>query len=282
MSIAEHMTALEIVAEMRMERQAFKGSFMLVEGSHDSRRFSKLFGQANWSFVNCWGKPKLIAAIAILDDDRSMRGYVGFADADFDRILGSIILSPNIVYSSSHDFDLDMIRTNNFSRYLDEVADYDKRSKFSSDTEIIEYIASSIIPLTELKLHNVVNDVGLEVSACEWSNCYDGANFNISKLLLKLTKKQAPDGSHVAGHLVRIGEIRSMLVDKWQATNGHDMSCAIGICLLNRLGSRKPRQTYRDEIEMHLRLSFSIEDFRTTSSYAELVAWSTRNAAEIP
>ncbi|WP_210168074.1 hypothetical protein, partial [Rhizobium ecuadorense] len=56
--------------------------------------------------VNAWGKENAVTAMEILKE-RSPAGLLAVVDADFDRIQGKLANDARVIYSESHDFDLD-------------------------------------------------------------------------------------------------------------------------------------------------------------------------------
>ena len=116
-SIAAGMDEYDIVQEIRFERQVHKGSFLLLEGQDDLRRFTRFIDEKLCSTVNCFGRPNLIEAIKLLYEDGFL-GALGLADADFDRLTGDLETHEGIIYSDSHDFDMDWACEQTLHRYL--------------------------------------------------------------------------------------------------------------------------------------------------------------------
>ncbi|ESZ11563.1 DUF4435 domain-containing protein [Mesorhizobium sp. L48C026A00] len=105
LSIARHMDAYDIAQEVKFERLAHKGSFLIVEGDTDIKRFSKYVDEQECSLVNSYGRRKAIRAIQLLQKWK-VAGVVAVLDADFDRINGTELTHPDIAYSSNHDLRL--------------------------------------------------------------------------------------------------------------------------------------------------------------------------------
>ena len=120
-SISRHIDEYDIAEEVRLERCVHKGSFLLVEGDTDIKRFGKFIDSERCSFVNCHGKQKLIGAIKIIYD-RGFSGVLGLADADFDRINNCLCEHEGVIYSSTHDFDLDWAAPAAIKTYLTAVS----------------------------------------------------------------------------------------------------------------------------------------------------------------
>ena len=88
-SIARELDAHDIAQELRQERQVHKGSFLLLEGDRDIKRFTKFVDENACSIQNCFGRENLLGAIEILIDE-GFPGVLALADAAFDRIDGCL------------------------------------------------------------------------------------------------------------------------------------------------------------------------------------------------
>src|SRR5262249_48947105 len=55
--------------------------------------------------------------------------------------------------------------------------------------------------------------------------------------------------------------------DPYQLVNGHDVAAILGIALRRLIGTRKPPQTWANEVEAGLRLAFDWEAMRGTGLY---------------
>lgn len=85
-SIARHMDEYDIAQEIRLERKVHKGSFLLLEGDTDIKRFSRFIDEAKCSIVNCYGRRRAIAATEMLSRSTSM--------ATLPRYFASVPRSP--------------------------------------------------------------------------------------------------------------------------------------------------------------------------------------------
>jgi Protein of unknown function (DUF4435) len=108
-SIARHMDEHDIAQEVRLERKLHKGSFLLVEGTTDIKRFGAFIDDDECSLVNCYGRKNAVEAIKLLYED-GFAGALGVVDADFGRLDDSLEEHEGLVYSEAHDFDLDWAR----------------------------------------------------------------------------------------------------------------------------------------------------------------------------
>src|SRR5260370_1220949 len=99
-----------IANEIRLKRTQHLGSFLLVEGSDDSRFLKRFVDSRQCQVVVAHGKDTLIRAIGILEN-QNVGGVLGVIDADFDRLEGTAPSSTNIVSAECHDIEAMLIRS---------------------------------------------------------------------------------------------------------------------------------------------------------------------------
>lgn len=277
-SISEHMDSEVISAEMRMERQVFSGSFILFEGSKDARRFERFLHSDECSVVICWGKQKLLDVFRLIEPS-PLNGYVALVDSDFDQLLDTKIQSPNLIYSETHDFDLDSVLTSIFDRYLSEVADTAKCENIGSAHDVRLYIADCIKNLSLIKFTNFTQPKQYPLSSLNWSSCFNGEQFNTDKFVHSILKKEYPERLEVDRFKER--SLRDEGHDIWQLTNGHDFFIAFGICLTNFLGNRKKQQAEGNEVERHIRFGLNECDFEAMLVYSQIEEWTLNSGYSV-
>ena len=116
--LAAEPRQLEPVAALEIE-----GHRRLHGRRHMTGEGDGLFGGVGSQ--RCFGRENLLGAIEILVDE-GFPGVLGLADSDFDRIVGCFQQSDAIIFSESHDFDLDVADSDVLRRYLVEGGDVDK------------------------------------------------------------------------------------------------------------------------------------------------------------
>ncbi len=275
-SIAENMDEFDIAQEIRLERQVHKGSFLLVEGDTDIKRFTKFTDSNRCSTVNCFGRKNLLGAIALLYDE-GFPGALGLADADFDRIDGSLLEHEGVIYSEGHDFDIDWTCKEVFARYLEEVAHSDKCEAVGGVVGVHEYVMNSVRPLSVLRFVSVTKNLHLPLKRVKHHEISRDAMIDLDLMI-----NHVAVGVHAA-HDKRI-MIRDLVVnhakiefEKLQLTNGHDFLAMLGVALQSKLGDRKIPQTWGSEIELHFRLAYSDDDFLASSLFVAIINWQDEN-----
>jgi hypothetical protein len=275
-SIAAGMDEFDIVQEIRFERQVHKGSFLLLEGPEDLKRFTRFTDQKRCSTVNCFGRENLIGAIKLLYDD-GFAGALGLADADFDRLTNSLDIHEGIIYSDTHDFDLDWACEDTLHRYLQEVGDNDKCMAAGNAPGIAAIIFEATKPLSVLRYVNHNQGLRYSLKGIRHADIVTDSIVEVDLLV-----EHVSTGSFAG--MERKQKLRQLVkghlggqFDPQQLTNGHDFLAMLGIALRSRFGKRLPPQTWQSEVQIHFRLAYSEEDFLRSSVFKAIVQWQNDN-----
>lgn len=271
-SIAAHIDPATIVAQIRMERQQHRGSFLLLEGSSDIKRIEKFTDQTACSLVNCFGKSNVLGAIELMEAV-GLTDALGMVDADFDRIRRIEADVDAVVISESHDFDMDHAGTPIFDRYLSEVADESKVAAVGGVTACATKIIKALKPLSVLRYANEIRKLRYNLKDVQIEDFFDGDEIDIQKMIDSVSFGRFQSNEHKLTLTAILDELMSLEFDLLQITNGHDFFAGLGIALRSQLGSRKWAQTWRSEIELHFRLGLSYEDFSTIAAYNAIREW---------
>jgi len=263
-----------------MERGKHKGSFLLLEGSTDIKRFSKFINSTACSTVNSYGRENALKALDLLDDE-GFEGVLAIVDADFDRVVKSLWLHEAVIYSESHDLDLDWAQPEVVGRYLTEVGDPKKSILFGSTESIIAVLVEGLRPVSVARLLNKRGTIRHKLSDVDIMGCFVGLAVDLFKYVEHVcskrgiadVKEQQELRENISHALAR--EIH----DPFQITNGHDFNCALGVALRSELGSRRDVHTWASEIELGIRLAYSRDDFCRSAIYRSIKAWEAQNSS---
>jgi hypothetical protein len=274
-AFSRHVDGPTVYAEVRMQRQKHKGAFLILEGGSDARRLDGCIDESKCALAIAYGKEAAIDAIDRIYDD-GFQGAVAFVDADFDRCLGKKNVMEGVIFSAAHDLDMDMIKTSVLKRYLKEVADETKMSKFKTTDELIFLIQTRLLPLSFLRYINEREKIGLMLKSLKFEEFFMNNAIEIDDLL-----RVAIHSSKFIGERDRIKKkIEDALkrpFDIDQITSGHDFCEALGFALRDEIGDRRPAQSWGTEVELHLRLAFRLSDFKSTGVYLEAKKWEEKN-----
>jgi hypothetical protein len=258
-----------------------KGVFLLLEGPHDSRRFSKFLDEDVALILPCHGKANVFDTI-ILVQDVGYEDCLGFVDADFDRIDNRFAANDDIVHSEHHDFDVDMCRSDAVSRYLSEMCVEEKLFAAGGCKAVLESLLEGLKPLSALRYANEKLGLGYSLGQLELDVFFDGTAVNLSAMIDAVSGGRFASAAHKATLRASVERYTAAEFDLWQFTNGHDLIAAIGIALRSRIGRRAVNQTWRREVEAHLRLAFDWADFHATGLAGKIGAWqAARNGIQV-
>lgn len=238
-SMRPYIDGHSIAADVRMQRQSHKGSFALLEGATDLKRFGRFFSQAICCIITFFGKPNVTTAINLLESS-GFKGAVGIVDHDFDVILNVGIQHRSIICSEYHDFDLDMMSSSALSIYLNEVVDERKMPGNWNAKSVIESIMLTISLLSLLKLAYKKYALGYKLSELRLSEFFDGNSIDRSKLLDAVSMGQQGQTVRYCTRLLSYSDQFSIdSLDLYHLTSGHDLCEALGISLRSKFGAKR-------------------------------------------
>jgi hypothetical protein len=276
-SIERHMDEYDIAQEVRLERKVHKGSFLLVEGITDIKRFGPFIDENECSLVNCYGRQNAIETIK-MRYEQGFPGALGAVDADFDRVERRLEVHEGLVYSESHDFDLDWARPTVLEKYLYEVADGEKRKIHGSANDIFAKIIQGLKPVSVARLLNR-RRIDYKLSRVDVSACFADFAVDLEQYVNLIFEGYEVTNERCIALKDQISRASDQDYDLYQLTNGHDFHSALGACLRRELASRRPQQTWASEIELHLRLVFTDDEFKDSEIYSQVRMWIRDNPA---
>lgn len=279
-SMSRHMRPADFAAQLRMERQRHKGAFILLEGAHDIKRFKKFFDLSVSSIVNCYGKENVIGSVD-LEQNSGHSDVVGFADVDFDKVLNAHSENDDIIFSAGHDFDIDVCGSDAICRYLDEMGDESKIGALGGYQVCVSGLLESLKPLSALRFANVRHNLRYSLQNLSHDQFFDGSAVNVDAMIEHVSDARFSSPAQKATLRQHIDCYNAAEFDLWQFTNGHDFFAGLGIALRSKLGTRNAPQTWRSEVEKHLRLTFDLVDFHKTGCLPKIHDWQNRSGYRI-
>lgn len=117
----EHLTGDILANSVRMERQQYAGSFLVVEGTTDAAFFRAYIDGEACRIIVADDKAKALEILEILNSD-SFDGAVAIVDADFDRIVGSDNPPRNVFLTDQHDLDCMLLMSPALDKLVEESA----------------------------------------------------------------------------------------------------------------------------------------------------------------
>lgn len=275
-SIGRHLDEYDIAQEIRFERKVHKGAFLILEGSTDIKRFQPFVDEKKCSIINGYGRLNAIGAIKLLYED-GFPGVVAVVDADFDRVTRTLEEHEGLIYSETHDFDLDWARPRVVARYLAEVGEKSKCELHGDVDAIIKKILEGLKPVSVAKLLSITNRIRYRLADIDASKVFANFRINLDAYIELVFEGRTPDAGEKGALRDQVSALCRREYDLSQLTNGHDFHCALGACLRVELGSRRHAHSWGSEVEKDLRLAFSDQEFKATAVYQMLSAWASDN-----
>ena len=275
-AIKAFLDGYSVAADVRMQRQIHKGTFALVEGVTDFKRFQKMIDELSCCIIICHSKRNVVEAVDLLYDE-GFAGVIGLADADFDRILNKELVHEGLVYSATHDFDLDMACTQALTRYFNEVCEHNKLSALGGAHGVLQHTLEALRPLSALRYANQRHNLRYRLGDLDLADFYDGIRIDVDSMINAASTGKFNDPKSRTNLKEHVQKYANADYDLHQFISGHDVCAAIGVCLRSHLGQRRLAQTLRSEIEMHLRLSIHRPDLDETGLSSRIVAWELEN-----
>jgi hypothetical protein len=276
LSITSYMDERDIAQEVVMERMVHKGSFILLEGKTDVKRFRPYLCADECSIVSCHSVRKATGALRRLVD-RNVSGVLAVIDADFSRVQGITLENANTVVSENHDLDLDWINTGSFERYLNEVGHEAKIIALGGCDAIVRDVHETLQSVSTGRLLNAKRVFNFKTSGIDVGKFYKHGQDITGDYVDALVDAGYVDVTRRDWIELEINSEKNTQKDEWQMTNGHDFCAAIGSMLRGDIGSRKAQQCFASEIETHIRLTFNKDDFLSLSIAAGIISWEEQN-----
>ena len=279
-SLASQIDHFDICAEIRMERQKHKGSFLLVEGGNDWKRFGKFLSKDECSVVVCHGRSNVEKSVALLHD-RGALGNLGLIDQDFDKVLKKATPVDDVITSNFHDFDIDMFLTPAFERYLLEVA----RPNIFDNEKTVDDLRSEIMgfirPVSALRLVNQYFNLRYDLKNLDIKDFLVDEVVDIDRMILSVSTGKFSGEKEIADLKKRVVSCLNSKVDLRDFSNGHDVFAAISLFLENKIGSRRGTGNHPREIERVMRLTFDDGDMEESGLANKIRVWERDNNFQV-
>ena len=264
--------------------------YMYVEGASDERFWNKFIDTANVKIQVCFGCKKLLDVV----DEHIKQGlndFLAVIDRDFYAILGNTPQKNNLFITDDHDLEMMMYHKGNaFKEMLNAI---DRGNKISAYIDTDHNLLDETLEIT--------NDIGYCKIACEkghlgvvfsyedertheimhpkYEGCMDGKSgkyLGIEYIVAKVRgfndscKNKIPKGEVILKAAVNEKQTQC---DKWQLSNGHDVSYILPY-IMRRRCKHPNNKMDREFIESVLYAAYTDNDFHLTDLYKEMELWS--------
>ena len=281
MLMKQYMSATRLVTKLKMLRSGKKDkSFLLVEGITDSRLYSKFIDSNCCEVIIADSKQNVVACIKVFNEEKAL-GILGITDNDFDGLEPEPEVTPNVFVTDGHDLECMLIKSNAFENICIEYGDKEKCKKFESHIKMPmrDYLIKQVALIGYLRWYSLKMQLGLRFSNLEFEKFVDikTLEVDLSSLIdyvLLESKKVKETESGLITKEVR--KLKAKHHDEWQVCCGHDLMVVMNIGLIHIFGNYNAKNLFPGQLEGNFRLAYTMEDFKQTGLYKQLVTWENK------
>ncbi len=262
-----------IVAEIKMHRAARMCSFLVVEGSSDSK-FWKCRIDSACELVLGHGRPNVEEALVRLDGE-SFDGALGVVDADFDSAEELPTLSPNLVTTHFHDLECVLVCSSSLDRVLSEHGDLARISSYEESTgeDVRTHLLRQASIVGQFRWVSRRGTLGVDSSVFRPSR-------HLRDKLLRIEASEIALLAQEQGALSSCDWMRAIadlpIVDSYLLSNGHDLLEILRHGLRHVFGAMRASIGV-DHLSALLRTGFDNSELSRTKLYENIREWESRN-----
>ena len=276
-----YITGNDVANGIRMVRDQFSGTFLIVEGqTADSRVYKRLVDSERARITPAHNKDNALAALKILEE-ADFAGVVAIIDADFWRLEGQQPTSPNLFITDTHDLETMLIESPALDKLLDEFGSEKKITNFTANNkmEVRQALLTAACPIGYLRWVSQRNNLSLTFEGIIFSRFIDRdtLHVDISKLIREVKNKSRRHDLSESDLQDKIDEVTNSKHSFWDICCGHDLVCILSFGLRRILGSNDSNEVEPEMLERFLRTGYESAYFLSTRLYQALRGWETSN-----
>lgn len=262
-----------LAAEIRLQRAAHSGAFLIVEGRDDVRFWHK-WRHPQCEMVDGEGKKNVLGVVQRLDL-QSCSGVLGVVDSDYDIFTQADLPSPNVVATDAHDLECLLFRSDALEAVLHERGDSRKIERFQSQAnmDVRQALVKRALHFGRVRLAATLHDATDVMSEIRISRFLDERSWTVDSEAL-LGAVAAASGSELAAWRERVNALAAE--DSWYVVRGHDLVEILRVGLKRVLGDL-PTSVGVDDIAGDLRLAAKRECMEETGMWAGVESWEDAN-----
>jgi hypothetical protein len=260
-----------------MSHEMRSKKIMFVEGIHDGRLFSYIFGE-NFLCVAAKGMKGVIDALDVIAEYNSRSEHVidviGFIDKDYLHLSDEscILERSDILTTQYRDIEIDLFHTEALKRFLEEKA---STGKWKCENQVIEDILNSLSIVSFLRAYNAAKKKGWDFKTLDLCRYVDTLGM-IQQQRLESAFRQK---NHISNEEWQEFEewMTSIDICIKTITRGHDVACVIGQMLRKSLGNRKKEEASAEIVEENLRLAVERKFIEVLEWFEKTIDWTHNN-----
>ena len=274
----EHLTPEREATAIRLRRDTFLGTLLLVEGSSDKVFYERFVDKSQCTVITNGipGKQRVIEVLTILENSE-FPGILAIVDADFDFLEASLHSIPNLLRTDTHDLETLLIQSSALDKVISEFGSEEKVSKFSRDVRAA--LIEAGMPIGYLLWISQLDRLNLTFDGITFSRFIDEQTLQIdeSKLIQEIKNKSQAFALKNEDLLQRLTNKRKDNHDPWQVCCGHHLVEILSLGLRKAIGSAKKADVETSNLERNLRLAYEEISFCKTQIYLSVRSWESNN-----
>lgn len=284
----EYLNIDRAASKLRLLRDTFKGSVLIVEGSSDKKFYANFIDDQQCHIEVAPDRPDAKAnALALLSklEKAGFLGILAIVDADFSFLESKTPGSPNLFLTDYHDLELLLIISPALKKVLTEFGSEAKVNTFiiNRKKEIVNALLESGSQIGRLRWLNYLEDLSLtfdESTITSYLN-KDTLEVDVTKMVTVIKNKSQKHHLNEQELLAKMQTIQFETDYFSQVCCGHDVTNILSIGLRKVLGSNNASEVDADRIESSLRLAYEASFFALTVLYKSIKQWENRNTSYI-
>ncbi|MFB2920855.1 MULTISPECIES: DUF4435 domain-containing protein [Aerosakkonema] len=277
----EHLSVARDANAIRLRRETFSGTFLLVEGSSDKTFYERFVDQSECQLICYPGrKPSsklwAIEVMNILEKEK-FQGIFAIVDADFDHLEVPLHSSPNLFRTDTHDLETMLLNSPALDKVIAEFGSEEKTARFGQD--IRTALLENGMPIGYLRWVSQIDGLNLAFEGIKFSSFINEPTLKIDQLkLIQEVKNKSQAFALDSEYLQqRLMIQKSSDHDPWQICCGHDLVEILSLGLRKAIGSAKTSDVEPNSLERNLRLAYEVTYFCKTQIYLSVHSWEANN-----
>lgn len=280
----QYINAARLVTKIKMLRSGkMHKSFLVVEGTTDSRLYGKFINEKSCEVVIADSKSNVIQCIETCDSE-NLQGIVGIIDADFWRLEYHHAASSNLFLTDDHDLECMLIHSSAYDNVLSEYANknkylrFEERKKSPLKTLILENTAK----IGYLRWYSLLNNLGLKFSDLNFNIFVSQTELEVDmrkliEYVLSQSKKQGVLKTEIV--LKDVEKLAKRQYDLWNVCCGHDLIEILSIGFIHIFGEYNAKNLFPGNLEGSFRLAYEYNYFLNTDLCQYLITWQKQNSS---
>jgi hypothetical protein len=267
------ITSIQILRASSLDDYS-RSSFLLLEGSDDSKFWTYYISDESCRIIICNGKKHIVAAIEKISKEK-ITGVLGIVDDDFDSLEGKTLNLPNLIATETHDLECLLLRSRAFEKVLAEHGDSQKIKKFKQgeNKELREALLKRCEIFGQLRWLSCKYDWKFSFDRLPPNN-FVNKDWEVDKIKLLDNTIQLLENTLTKGQLQNLIDSLPQDIDLWQVCQGHDLLYVFAIAFQKVLGRKAVGS---DSIASLLRQSIEFTEFLVTELATKVKNWECDN-----